>query len=360
MLIIMTLVGIGLISLVLLDAFETVVLPRRVTRQLRLSRLLFQFIWRPWVAIARRNHRPQSFLAFFGPLSLIMMLGIWAIMLVIGFALLHQVAEADLTGSIWHYLYFSGTTFFTLGDISPSTPLDRIVTIAESAMGFSFLAVIIGYLPVFYQAFSQRERQITLLDARAGSPPSAVEFLRRHCQHGKPANLEQFFIDWEHWAAELLESHLSYPTLGLFRSQHDNESWLAALTMVLDVSALIIATFDENFAHSASLTFAIARHAAVDLCQVYDAAPKKRNDDRLLALGLSHLHGILGTTATVSVDKLAALRVLYEPYVQALSEALLLPLPTWTVKQRVLDNWQTTAWSDSDGIDRFDGTLPKK
>src|SRR5690348_8181480 len=107
MLIVLAVVGIGLIALVLLDAFETVVLPRRIVRPLRLSRLFYWPTQRLWTAIGRRLRNPESFLAFFGPLSLIVLLAFWAIALVVGFALLHKAAEADLTGSIWHHLYFS-------------------------------------------------------------------------------------------------------------------------------------------------------------------------------------------------------------------------------------------------------------
>lgn len=348
--IILAILGIAFITAVLIDAFETVVLPRRVMQSLRISRLFYQFIWRPWLGIGRHTRNPQSFLAFFGPLSLIMLLGIWAVVLVFGFALLHKAADLPQASSFWHYLYVSGTTFFTLGNSALLTPLGRIVTVAEGATGFSFLAIIIGYLPVFYQTFSQRERQITLLDARAGSPPSAVEFLRRQCRSGKPVNLEQFFIEWEHWAAELLESHLSYPIIGLFRSQHENESWLAALTMMLDVSALVISAYDGADAKSAALTFAIARHAAVDLCQVYNSPPQALLSDRLLPEARVRLRAILGDQFTVSEEKLTELRAMYEPYVNALSNFLLMPLPVWAAKENTPDNWETTAWGDVDGI----------
>jgi hypothetical protein len=244
----------------------------------------------------------------------------------------------------------SATTFFTLGigSVEPSTPAAQFVAIAEGATGFSFLGIVIGYLPTFYNGFSRREVSVSLLDARAGSPPSALELIRRHHQAGQFINLQPFFADWERWSAELLESHLSYPMLGYFRSQHENESWLAALTMVLDASALAANVCDGSAAHSANLTFAMARHAAVDLCQVYRAKPRPASDDRRLAVALTQLPGILGNKS-LSEDKLKKMRDLYEPYVNALSHHFLMPLPTWTPASKVLDNWQTTAWDQIDG-----------
>jgi len=164
-----------------------------------------------------------------------------------------------------------------------------LVTMAEGATGFSFLGIVIGYLPTFYQTFSKREVNISLLDARAGSPPSALELLKRHSVGGQVINLEPFFADWERWSGELLESYLSYPMMGYFRSQHENESWLGALTMVLDSAALIANVCDGATAHSANLAFAIARHAAVDLCQVYRTEPRPLRNDRMLPLALKEL-----------------------------------------------------------------------
>jgi len=112
-----------------------------------------------------------------------------------------------------------------------------MLAIIEAGLGFAFLALIIGYLPVIYQAFSRREASISLLDARAGSPPSAGELLRRHGpEHTRTGSTSR---DWERWAADLLESHLSYPVLCYYRSQHKNQSWLTALTAVLDASVLV-------------------------------------------------------------------------------------------------------------------------
>jgi hypothetical protein len=116
-----------------------------------------------------------------------------------------------------------------------------LLAVAEAGGGFGFLAVIIGYLPVFYQAFSRREVTISLLHARAGSPPSAGQFLLRSVPAGNRAAIVSFLSEWERWSAELLEIQISFPVLGFYRSQHDNQSWLAALTCILDTCAIIVA-----------------------------------------------------------------------------------------------------------------------
>src|SRR5947207_8101875 len=260
--IIIALASVLLTLAILLDAFETVVLPRRVTRRVRLARVFYRITWIPFSALARRvksKRRRESYLGFFGPLSLIMLLMVWAVGLVAGFGALHWSIGSKLNGTdpeagIGSYLYFSGTTFFTLGygDVTAAGTLGRVLAILEAGVGFGFLALVIGYLPVIYQAFSRREASITLLDARAGSPPSAGELLRRHGQHIEEFN--RLLESWERWAAELMESHLSYPVLCYYRSQHNNQSWLTALTAVLDASALVMVGIDGASPRQAKLT----------------------------------------------------------------------------------------------------------
>jgi hypothetical protein len=129
-----------------------------------------------------------------------------------------------ITGSQPSFLtdvYLSGTTFFTLGlgDVIPRSSLARALVVTEAGFGFGFLAAVIGYLPFIYGSFSKREVNISLLDSRAGTPPTAGELLRRHSYaHGQDA-LCVLLKDWELWCAELMESHLSYPVLAYFRSQ---------------------------------------------------------------------------------------------------------------------------------------------
>jgi hypothetical protein len=245
----------------------------------------------------------------------------------------------------------SGSTFFTLGlgDVTPHTTPGRVITVFESGVGFGFLAIVIGYLPVIYNAFSRRETNISLLDARAGSPPTARELIARY---GKPENVAMlvgFLHDWESWTAELMESHLSYPVLCYYRSQHDNQSWLAALTAVLDACALLVAYVEGEIAWQARLTFAIARHAVVDICQVLNIAPLPTREDRLPSADLATIRRELAAAGMTLCDRgtaekgLSHHRAMYEPYVNALAERLLMPIPSWSHGSRAA-NWQTSAW----------------
>jgi Ion channel len=352
--------GITLILAILLDAFETVVLPRRVTRQFRLTAWFYRHTWIPWARLAKRIKSPnrhEAFLGYFGPLSLIALLGLWALGLICGFALLQfgageHVQLSNEPINFGRLLYHSGETFFTLGygDITPVSPTARALAVCEAGMGFAFLGVVIGYLPTIYSAFSRREIEISLLDARAGSPPTAAELLIRFGGSPQQAVLDRIFRDWEHWAAEVLESHLSYPALSFFRSQHSNQSWLGALTTILDATALVMAGIDGIHDEQARLTFAMARHAVVDLAQVVNARFDPQPFERLSPEELVHLRKAL-TEEGLRLDdseraaaKLKQLRSLYEPYALGIARNLFITLPPWIHMQKRKDNWQAGPW----------------
>jgi hypothetical protein len=352
--------GVLLIAVVLWDVFETIVLPRRVTRRVRLTRLFYRFTWSPWWAIARvirKKKRRETFLGIYGPLSLLVLLTVWAASVVFGFALLHwaigsRMGTANGAATFFTDFYYSGTTFFTLGlgDVTPLGAAARAITVIEASIGFGMLALVIGYLPVLYQAFSRREVNISMLDARAGTPPTAVELLCRHQEARSMPNLDQWLRDWEMWAADLMESHLSYPVLCFFRSQHDNQSWLAALSTVLDVCSLVMVGVDGVPKWQAQLTFKMARHALVDISQIFNTSPLQHDRSRMTEEGLAQLRSQLLARAVTLSDEpgddktLEDLRALYEPYTQVLSRYLIMSLPEWLPKSRTSDNWQTSAF----------------
>ena len=247
-------------------------------------------------------------------------------------------------------LYLSATTFFTLGmgDVVPGSNFTRLLVVIESGMGFGFLALVIAYLPGLNQTFSRREVSISLLDARAGSPPTAGQLLCRHgYRHGMEA-LRQLLHEWERWSADFLEGHLSYPVLAYFRSQHDNQSWLAALTAVLDSSALVMAGVEGACARQAELTFAMARHALVDLSLVFRTRPRQFDVDRLPPEKLLVLRDRLAEAGIRLQEggevRLVELRSLYEPYLQALASYFRLSVPPWLAEGERLDNWQSSSW----------------
>ncbi len=362
-------IGIIIILITLVDAFEAIIMPRRVTRRLRLTRLAIRGVWWIW---SRATYRlpgdgdregvtiRDRVLAVFGPLMLLSLIIIWAAMLILGFAMVIWGAHATTTAghgtTFGSAIYVSGTTYFTLGlgDVTPTSTAGRVIMVVEAGTGFIFLALIIGYIPPIISRFGDRETEITLLDARAGSPPSAVELLRR--LHGPDCRemLDSYLRDWERWTAGLLESHLSYPILSYFRSQHERQSWLATLTLVLDTCALLLVGIEDDAGpfpfQQARLTFAIARHTVGDLAQVLDSPPNPVLADRLPSEVLEEArlllseHGLQIRDGESAARQLAALRVLYEPNIVAIARHVRLTLPGWLPDTLTPDDWETTAW----------------
>lgn len=349
------LVGLILVVGVLRDSFETIILPRRVTG-LRISKIFYRLSWRPWAAIARRmppSERREGFLGVYGPLSLLVLLVLWGVFLVSGFGLLLWSANyADI--SAFDTLYVSGVNFTTLGlgDFVPHTDLARLFTVVEAGVGFGFLAVVISYLPILYQSFSRREAAISVLDEWAGSPPSAGGLFRRVVEARATDELRPLLDRWEVWTAELLESHLSYQVLCYFRSQHENQSWLAALTAIMDLATAWLAAQVEGRTWAARRLYAIGRHALGDLSQVLQSAPRFDAPDRLSEADITTIHrDLVATGVTIDLDsfreRLNTLRRGYEPYAYALSHQLVMDLPPWLPAAGQKDNWETTAWEGS-------------
>jgi hypothetical protein len=350
--------GSFLTLVILWDAFQTIILSRRVSRRFRPTRGFYRLLWTPWRAATKwlpTGNRRENILTVFGPLSLLLLIALWALGLIVSFALLHwglgsQIRGPDGVEGFGVDLYMSGTTFFTLGlgDVTPRTSLARGLTVFESGVGFAFLALVIGYVPLISQAFSRREVSISMLDASAGSPPTAGQLLRAHFED-EDADLRALFRDWERWSAEVLESHVSFPVLSYFRSQHDNQSWVAALTAILDVCALVVTRIEEQEMPAARRTFAMARHAVVDLCAVFNLKPTPPPVDRLPPSEEKRLESFVAAAGVrfradgASGAKFRALRATYEPHVHALSSFLMMPLPEWMSPEGARDRWHTMA-----------------
>lgn len=404
------LAGTFLVLATLVDAFEVMLLPRRVRRRMRFVRFYFRVTWGAWSRVCctllPERLRP-AWLGVYGPLAMMGLIALWVVALVTGFGLVQwslvRTALGHESPSLGNQLYFSGVTFLTLGygDVTAPTGVGKLLSVAEAAIGFAVLAVVVGYLPVLYQLFSQRETHVIRLDARAGSPPTAAELLARHAVSRQGlAALDTLLQSWEEWSAQLLESHLSYPMLGYYRSQHDNESWLAALCTVLDASALLAAGVRMEHAESgnpntqaddalprfqARMTFAIGRLTVVEMARalhgdvsadavglddaslhhdgVLPAAPVTGASvdeatttadtvthaghdlpiDRLTVAARARLAARLREVGLVlDADTWARLddaRRSYEPFVIALAGRLHLAVPQWSPIGEATDNW---------------------
>jgi hypothetical protein len=309
------------------------------------------------VGFVRGARRRETLLSVYGPFSLVFLVALWALFLVLGFGFCFYGAGSPISDPMFAHpglrsdLYVSGTTLFTLGlgDVLPHSRIVRELTVVEAGTGLGFVALVLGYFPVLYNAFSRREVNISMLDARAGSPPSAAELMRRHAFEGGGDALTTLLEEWERWAAELLESHISYPLLCYFRSQHTNQSWLSALCAVLDTCALMVASVQDLPGRQAQLTFAMARHAVVDLSQVFHLEPVAPRQDRLPPGAFAHLHDLLCQAGTRvardagSLERLNEMRSLYEPYVECLGRFLAMELPPFIAERPRRDNWQTVA-----------------
>jgi hypothetical protein len=352
--------GGALVLLMLVEIFVAFLLPRRVKRDPKIVRSVFDFAWHPWRWLARRlpPQAADTMLGIYGPFGLLLNLVLWVTAMMLGYACLQWAAGSHLgpMRSVVGFgddFYFSAATMTTDGPaaLSAQSTFARIIQVVDSGSGLAVLAIVIGYLPSLYQAFSRREATVSQLDARAGSPPSAGRLVLRSTQRdGWPA-LNRYLSGWETWVAELMETHLAYPVLAYFRSQHVNQNWLSAMCALLDACAFTIAAAPAGTVDSARFTYAIARHAVVDLSYSFHVEPLAPAHDRLPAEDLRellrqlHEVGVEPSTdmATMTV-RLARMRASYEPYLNALGERLELSLPPWLAPESPTDNWRTTQW----------------
>ena len=213
--ILLLLLGLFLLIAVLLDSFQTIILPRRPVTRFRLTRFFFVATWTPWIRLVHLMHdrrKREQLYSYYGPLSLLMLFVMWAITLVTAYAFIYfglhtpftdPLHPAGIIGQLRTCFYVSGSTLFTLGlgDVVPINQAARFLVVTEAGTGLGFVALVIGYVPVLYSAFSVRETEVALLDARAGSPPTAGELLLRHHFDGGDQALNKLLAEWERWEA---------------------------------------------------------------------------------------------------------------------------------------------------------------
>jgi hypothetical protein len=350
------LLGLVLIGLMLAEFFVAFLLPRRVKREPRLARWILVVGWRGWRFLSRRlpARAADTMLGFYGPLLLVFALGLFALGLIFGFASLQWAAGSKLAPArevgFGQDLYFSAGGFLSGStELTPTTTVARVLFLSEAACAIAVLYIAIGYLPALFQAFSRREVTVSQLDPRAGSPPTAGALLARSGERGGWEDLDLYLAEWETWAAELMETHLSYPALAYFRSQHVDQNWLAALTAVLDTCSFAMAAAPSRTeSEAAQVTYAIGRHALADLGHVLRARPVRPQPPRLddpefdALWELASRSGLELRARSEVRPRLDELRTGYEPLAVALSRALELALPAWVATPETQAIWSSS------------------
>ncbi len=234
--------GVSLVMRTLLSAVRTFILPRSARD--RLSAFYFGWWRRFFYWRANRVHTYEErdrIMAMFAPLSLILIPGFWLALVGTGYTLIYWSLGAD---SLYTAFAHSGSTLTTLGFDRLEGTAMMAATFSEAAISLILVAILISYLPTMYSAFSRRETAVTLLEVRAGTPPSAVEILGRSQRIHGLHSLIDLWRQWEQWFAELEESHTSLAALVFFRSPDPQHSWLTAAGTVLDCAALYASTVD--------------------------------------------------------------------------------------------------------------------
>lgn len=245
-------VGLALVAATIGSALRTVVLPRAVPAVLgRVVFLSMRAVFRLRLGTAPSYERRDAVMAFYAPLSLLVLLQVWLLLVWLGFGAVNWGLGI---GTPWRALVESGSSLLTLGFAVPSSVPLTITTFAEASIGLVLLALLITYLPSLYAAFSRREALVAKLEVRAGSPPTGWEMLIRAWVLERFHLLGAVWSSWEDWFVDVEESHTSFPALSFFRSPQSDQSWVTAAGAVLDAASLRAAAVDAPRDIDAELT----------------------------------------------------------------------------------------------------------
>lgn len=268
--------GAGLALFTLYSAVRTFLVPRGINDIL--TRIIFigMFnVFRVWLKGARTYHERDNILVLYIPITLLLMPVAWLTLVMIGY-----------TGIFWAMgiqpwsLAFttSGSSLLTLGFATVNTMPQTLVAFSEAMIGLILVALLISYLPTMYSAYSKREVAVTMLATRAGTPPSAIEMIKRYHRFRGLARLNEVWVTWEMMFAEIEETHTTLAPMSFFRSHQPEYSWLTAAGAVLDGAALQIACIDQPADANAYLCirsgYLCLRHIATFFAIPYNPDPK--------------------------------------------------------------------------------------
>ena len=268
--------GLLLVGLALWDVFQTIVVPRPTPGWLRIGRYVVRWTWRPYRNIVVRfktGLQRDAILGLYAPGAAIMLLVVWLMTIVVGYGLILFALRADLQPvpqTIGDAVYFAASSILTIGfgDIVATSGVARTVVVIGAATGLGIVALVITFLFSLFGSYQRREVLVVTLAARAKAPPSAMMLLITYARLGLVDELPSLFREWEVWTAEVLDTHVSYPLLGYFRSSHDNVSWISSLGAVLDAASLVMTTIKGLPTGHAKITHRVGTHLVEDIANI--------------------------------------------------------------------------------------------
>ncbi|EWT03165.1 hypothetical protein N865_01765 [Intrasporangium oryzae NRRL B-24470] len=349
--VVVAVLGIAVVVLTWVSVLGVLVVPRRTREPLtRAVNALTDAGFRLLTTRVHSYRRRDRILAGQAAVVILVQLGAWLCLFYLGFALiLHSIDRNGIRDAFAQ----AGSSLFTLGYAGPDTGPLSVVDYVAAATGLVVVALQIGYLPTLYSAFNRRETEVTLLASRAGTPAWGPEILARTRfgvgEDDEGAVMDEFYLGWERWAADVSESHANYPVLMRFRSPAKYSSWVVALVAVMDSAALWLALSPGRApAVEARLALRMGFTALHEIAETL-GIPFDRDPDPDGELALSYgefLTGIERIRSTTFVMERSAeeawpdfrgWRVNYEPVAYALAERLdVVPAP-WTGTRRTGD-----------------------
>lgn len=351
--------GLALAAATSLSAIKTVVLPRAT--QSWLPGALFRSMRRFFRLLA---HERRSFeardavMAMYAPVTLMLLPVVWVVLIMVGYtAMFWGVGYGSWSDSWW----VSGSSLLTLGFAPATTGAERLLAFSEATIGLGLVALLIAFLPTIYSIFSKRETMVTLMDVRAGTPPSAVEFLIRHRRIGWWRELSGTWADWEEWFADIQEAHTSYPALNYLRSPQPELNWITAAGAILDAASLYVACVDEEEGKAPARV--LIRAGFISLRRIADffgvRYPTDPAPDDPIAISRSEFDVAFAALEDAGVpmtedreaawEAFAGWRVNYDSVILELAEIVMAPYAPWVADRSAVEATEpsVTRWGRS-------------
>lgn len=267
--------GLSIVGLVAFDIFQSIIVPRETSRNFRIAPFLIgRMMWPSYKALTLSlpTKFQTSLFSVFGPICFIVLLVVWMLLLILGFALIIFGIADYVRPPIINFpeaLYFASTSFFTIGfgDIVAYEHAARAVVIAAAAMGLIFMALVISFLFTLQTYLQLREQTVNCLTSRAGTPASGLVLLLRYRELNIIPALGSSFIQWESWVATVLESHTAFPMLVYFRSSNQRDSWLSTLGAILDAATLMSTSIKSDTVGEAELFYWLGANTIKSICR---------------------------------------------------------------------------------------------